>query len=86
MANVKTLVEEAGANGFIFADDGNGAGFGKEGQFMDWDQEQEDKYGDIEMSPLPAPHTSADGVECIYASDWVVSGNGDNPYRYRVLF
>jgi hypothetical protein len=29
-------------------------------------------------------HYTSDGL--IYASDWIVTGSGDNPYRYRIIF
>ena len=80
------LVEEYGANVFVLADAGNGCGYGEAGRMVDFDEACADEYGDTEMTKLDAPHTSDDGSECLYASDWIVQGEGDNPYRVRIYF
>jgi hypothetical protein len=86
MATLKELVNECGSNGFVFADAGNGSSIGEEGRFVTWDDAAEAEYGDVELQPLDAPHRSVDGAECGHASDWVESGGGANPYRYRIYF
>lgn len=86
MDTLKELVMQYGANGFVFADAGNGCGFGEEGQFVSWDERTAEEYGDIELSPISKPHYSIDKVECNYASDWIGMGEGDNPYRYKIYF
>lgn len=86
MNTLKELVEKNGANGFILADAGNGSSIGEEGRFAAWDDAAEAKYGDAELSPLDMPHRSADGLECGHASEWIETGAGGNPYRYRIYF
>jgi len=84
---LRNLVEEHGANGFVYQDNGNGCAF-SEGRFVRIDDECGDEkmseYGDIELSEtLAEPFISADGVKCEYSSEWVV---GENGYEFRILF
>ncbi len=83
------LVSEYDANAFVLADEGNGCAHGEAGRAVRCDNDDGAllaQYGDIEMVPLDAPHISIDGLECSYASEWMIVGSGDNPYRVRVLF
>ena len=87
MATLNELVMEYGANAFVMADDGNGCGFGEKGRTLDYDEaEMGAEYGTVEMLPLEATHMSDDGIECNFASDWIIKGEGDNPYRVRLYF
>ena len=79
------LIVQYQANGFVFADTGNGCGFGELGQFVDWDDKTATAYGNIELVLLDAPITSEDGIVCTYASEWIEAGKGGN-YQYRILF
>lgn len=31
-------------------------------------------------------HESEDGIDCMFASDWIIVRQGDNPYRVRLFF
>lgn len=83
MTTLKTLVDQFGATAFVFADAGNGTGFGAAGRLVDWDDATAAEYGQIEMQALDAPHHSDDGAECNFASDWQDGAAG---YRFRVFF
>lgn len=83
---LQNLIDEHGAAAFIFADQGNGAGFPEAGQAIDYDEDCASEYGEIEMLPLESPHISADGFECEFASEWITKGCGDNPYMFRLYF
>lgn len=85
MATLSQLIAEYDADGFVYCDAGNGAAYGEGGQFVRLDI-TDPQYADVVLTALDEPNTSDDGVECNYASDWIVSGTGDNPYRYRVMF
>lgn len=87
MATLNELVMEYGANAFVLADDGNGCSFGEKGRALDYDEDEMGaEYGMVEMMPLEAAHMSDDGIECNFASDWIIKGEGDNPYRVRLYF
>ena len=86
MTTLNELMQEYGANVFIYSDKGNGCGFGDDGQAMPYTTDMEQKYGVIEFHELSEPHTSDDGIGCKYASDWITVGAGDNPYRIRLFF
>jgi hypothetical protein len=80
------LMAESGANGVIIADDGNGCAYGEDGRVFEYTEDIEEEYGDVEMHKLETVHTSDDGYECEWASEWIIKGNGDNPYRVRLYF
>ena len=80
------LVQDYGAAGVVVADDGNGCGKGIDGVMVEYDQDMAHAYGIVQMERLETPHISKDGVECNYASYWMIIGNGDNPYRIRLYF
>lgn len=80
------LVQDYGATGVVVADDGNGCGKGIDGVMVEYDPDMADAYGAVKMEPLEMPHLSEDEVECNYASDWMIIGEGDNPYRIRLYF
>lgn len=83
MVALKNLITAYGANGFILADAGNGSA-DSDGSFVQWDEDTA-VYGDVEMGALDTVQITG-GVECEYASDWIIDGDGDNPYRYRIFF
>lgn len=83
---LSALMNEFGANGVIIADDGNGCAYGKDGRVFEYTEEIAEEYGDVEMNKLETAHTSDDGYECEWASEWIIKGNGDNPYRVRLYF
>jgi hypothetical protein len=80
------LINEFGSNAFVIADAGNGSGFGEKGVATEYDDDAAASYGAVVLAPLAAPHTSDDGHECAYASEWIAQGTGDNPYRVRIYF
>jgi hypothetical protein len=86
MKTLKQLREEFDSGCFVYADAGNGCGFGEQGRVLIYDVITAEVYGDTEMTELDAVHVSDDGVKCHYASDWIIDGDGDNPYRYRIYF
>lgn len=86
MPKLSELIAEYGANAFIYSDEGSGAGFPRDGQALDYDDDAAADYGETELTKLAAPLKSADGHEIHFASEWVVTGDGDNPYRYRIMF
>lgn len=86
MATLNELVMEYGANAFVLADDGNGCGFGVNGVTIDYDEDSASVYGGVEMTALNGGHVSEDGMLCEFASDWIIKGEGDNPYRVRLFF
>ena len=81
---LQQLINEYGGNAYGFEDAGNGSS--SSGRLFDYDDDARTGYGDIEMAKLPSPRKLDDGTEVEYASDWITSGNGDNPYRYRIFF
>lgn len=83
---LSALVEEYGANAFVLADAGNGSSYGEKGRLVNYDKLCRKVYGNTAMHKLKAPHMSDDGSECEYASDWIIQGDGDNPYRVRIYF
>jgi hypothetical protein len=85
MAKLKELIAEYDANAFVFADRGNGSGFGAEGQASDYDDDAAAQYGDVELAELAEPVTSNDGMECHYASEWFAS-DGWPGHEWRLLF
>lgn len=85
------LVAEFGANAYIYADAGNGAGSPEDGSVRDYDEAAAAAYGDVELTKLDAPMLSTDGYEINYVSDWIEEGRpGEfrpaNPYVYRIMF
>ena len=79
---LRKLIEEHDANAFVL----EGAGNGSAGEaILWWDAGTEKKYGDTEMVPI-SPFLATDGQEVNYGSTWIVVGEGNNPYRYRVFF
>lgn len=89
---LKNLIEEYGATGFVLQDAGNGSATDN-GRFVNVDDGSPDdsgallaEYGDVELEELAEEHTSDDNVKCQYASEWIVEGQGDNPYRVRIFF
>jgi len=80
------LIAEYHAPGFVLADFGNGSSSGCKGQFVDLTPELLAQYGSTPMMQLPAPHMSADGVECNWESEIIVQGEGQNPYRVKLYF
>ena len=80
------LIDEFSANAFILADAGNGCSYGEKGRAVDYDEACGMEYAETAMSKLDTPHISDDGFVCAYASDWIIQGNGDNPYRVRLYF
>jgi hypothetical protein len=63
----------------IYADAGNGCGFGENGRAVEYDP----AWGALVMHAIPFGTKSDDGLECTVASDWQ---DGDNGYRFRILF
>ena len=86
MTTLNDLISKYGANAFVVLDAGNGAGSPPRGHAVPYDDGCAAEYGHVEMEELDAPHTSTDGHECGYASEWIVKGEGDNPYRVRLYF
>lgn len=80
--NLRELVKMHQANAFVFADRGNGSATGEEGRSVFYD-DTDSEYGEIEMQELEAPHSSLDGFECNYASEWIEKDDG---YSYRIYF
>ena len=82
------LIKEYSATGFIFVDAGVNSNTPEEGQFVYLDNDGEilDAYGDIEMSPIDPSSPYAGRDDVIYESDWIIDGEGDNPYRFKILF
>jgi hypothetical protein len=80
-----SLILDYDADWFVYADNGNGAGFPLRGQAQRTESASSALLS-LPMHKLKTPHISEDGVECCYGSKWVVMGTGDNPYRYRVYF
>lgn len=82
---LRDLVKKFDANGFVLADDGNGSA-NSDGEFVEWTEETADEYGDTELQLLDSWYVLKGGVECLYGSQWIIDGAGDNPYRYRIYF
>ena len=80
------LVEYYDANAIIMADAGNGCGYGSDGHMVEYCGECAEEFGDVEMAELAAPHISDDGHKCLFAFEWIIQGEGDNPYRIRIYF
>ena len=69
----------------IFCDAGNGCGFGEEGRAVDYVP----AWGSLLMTnitPDCADHETTDGFTATVQSEWQVTGEGSNPYRYRIRF
>ena len=86
MATLNELMKEYGGAAFVYADAGNGCGFGEDGQALPYTMDMERMYGAIQLAELSEPHISDDGIECKFASDWITVREGDNPYRVRLFF
>lgn len=83
MTKLADLINDFGANAFIYADKGNGCAFGEAGQAIEYDDDAAEKYGKIVMTALETPELSDDGVEATYSSEWI---DGDNGYSFKVKF
>lgn len=83
MTTLATLINNFAAEGYVFADSGNGAGFGERGSYVRYDAEAAAVYGTVEMTGLDEPHTAEDGTLCHHASAWI---DGPNGYRFRLFF
>lgn len=83
MITLASLINEFSVEGFVFADAGNGSGFGEKGRFVSYDDEAAGAYGATEMIELAEPHISDEGAACHYASEWI---DGQNGYRFRIFF
>jgi len=83
MKTLGQLVKEYGATTIVYADDGEGSSFGINGKARDYSED----FANIPMRKFKyLLHISDDNIPCLYASDWIVTGKGDNPYRYRIFF
>ena len=80
------LVREYSSNAFVLADDGNGSSIGHKGRCVGYTPEMAETYGSARMEELDAMHESEDGIECMFASGWIIVRQGDNPYRVRLFF
>ena len=86
MKTLDQLVRECGANAFVLADDGNGSSIGHKGRGVGYTPEMAETYGGVRMEELETMHESEDGIDCMFASDWIIVRQGDNPYRVRLFF
>ena len=86
MKTLDQLVREYCANSFVLADDGNGCSIGHKGCGISYTPEMAETYGNVRMEELDTMHESEDGIDCMFASDWIVVRQGDNPYRVRLFF
>jgi len=81
------LLHEYGANAFVMVGAGNGSAYGEAGALVEVDEAALAAYGDIDLSPIDrssSPWVDRDDVN--FESDWIVAGQGQNPYRYKILF
>jgi hypothetical protein len=99
---LENLMEEYGANGFVIADAGNGSAgpcwvewsddvaqeYGDTPMFPATEDEMiddtDEDYGTLSGAVNYALQEGATSVS--HASNLIVSGEGDNPYRYRIIF
>lgn len=79
---LRDLIDEHSATCFALQDAGNGAAFG--GDLIPWDDDADRTYGDLPM--IAESGMAPSGYLYERCSEWVTSGEGSNPYRYRVLF
>ena len=86
MKTLDQLVRQYGANAFVLADDGNGSSIGHKGRGIGYTAEMAETYGGVRMEELDAMHESEDGIDCMFASDWIIVRQGDNTYRVRLFF
>lgn len=86
MKTLDQLMREYCANAFVLADDGNGSSIGHKGRGVCYTPEMAETYGGARMEELDAMHESEDGIDCMFASDWIIVRQGDNPYRVRLFF
>ncbi len=86
MKTLDQLVREYSANAFVLADDGNGSSIGHKGRGIGYTPEMAETYGSVRMEELDTMHESEDGIDCMFASDWIIVRQGDNPYRVRLFF
>ena len=71
---LRQLLDEHGANAVVIADRGNGSAKGENGVCFRMDNDMLTECGDILLTRLDSPHTSDDGYECQWASEWFDSG------------
>ena len=86
MKTLDQLMREYCANCFVLADDGNGSSIGHKGRGIGYTPEMAEPYGSVRMEELDTMHESEDGIDCMFASDWIIVRQGDNPYRVRLFF
>ena len=86
MKTLDQLMREYCANCFVLADDGNGSSIGHKGRGIGYTPEMAETYGSVRMEELDTMHESEDGIDCMFASDWIIVRQGDNPYRVRLFF
>ena len=90
MPTLRELIAEFNANAFVITDKGNGTGYDQDGHSVRIDDEYGDDaisdYGDVEMFKLAAPHKSADGVDCNYASEYVDRSDLNDGYQVKIYF
>ena len=86
MKTLDQLMREYCANCFVLADDGNGSSIGHKGRGINYTPEIAETYGNVRMEELKELHVSDDGLDCMFASDWIIVRQGDNPYRVKIYF
>lgn len=86
MKTLDELMREYCADCFVLADAGNGSSIGQKGRGISYTPEMAETYGRVALEELKEPHVSDDGLDCMFASDWVIVRQGDNPYRVRLFF
>jgi hypothetical protein len=86
MRTLDQLVRDYSANAFVLADAGNGSSIGEKGRVISYTPEMAETYGSVRMEELDAMHESEDGIDCMFASGWIIVRQGDNPYRVRLFF
>jgi len=82
MQTLGSLMREYTATGCILQDAGQGSA-SSNGRWVD--AKDVEGYLDVTLHPISA-HAVAGGLVCHFASDWIVEGSGDNPYRVRFYF
>jgi hypothetical protein len=78
------LLERVEGNAVWLCDDGNGSGLSPspvEPVMVPWDEGMKWLYWNVRMTRLPQQHPCG----ATWASDWVIRGEGTNPYRVQIL-